>query len=326
MNEKERQLLDHIYAGIGDYEQRILDEYGSFIEQDIRYHARLGLFPRKDNKYLVYAIIRVFVRFVQAASKSPSDFSIKQLLHLLTVRHALWDYLYHLKEIRPFPWMYDDLLFPLSFFDRPFARRYARPQESPIAQYLVVEEGDGPLTPTFLSSILMPYVEAVSSIQRVCNALLGRMPQEIVIKFIGQNSPTEIKLVDAAEAINAIKEDIIPWRRKNAQKIAELKQQELAADIKKREAEALEIQKQSSREDEKAQAEIAKAREEVEQMRLENEKRRFELQKAKIELALEIVTKMQPDLPIAEKYAHALQLLPSIDAIANSPIEPALLP
>ena len=135
----------------------------------------------------------------------------------------------------------------------------------------------------------------------------------------------DVKLIDAAEAINAIKEDIIPWRRKNAQKIAELKQQELAADIKKKQAETLEIKKQSSRDDEKAEAEIAKMKEEAEQMRLENDRRRFELQKEKLELALEIVSKMQPNLPMAEKYAYAMQLLPSINTLATSDIEPTLL-
>jgi hypothetical protein len=39
----------------------------------------------------------------------------------------------------------------------------------------------------------------------------------------------------------------------------------------------------------------------------------------------QIVSKMQPDLSTEEKYAHAMQLLPSITTIAESKIEPALL-
>lgn len=59
-------------------------------------------------------------------------------------------------------------------------------------------------------------------------------------------------------------------------------------------------------------------------MRLENKKRRFELQRDMLQLAVEIVSKMKPDLPIAEQYAHAVELLPS-DKLATSEIEPSLL-
>lgn len=60
-------------------------------------------------------------------------------------------------------------------------------------------------------------------------------------------------------------------------------------------------------------------------MRLENKKRRFELQRAMLELAVEIVSKLKPDLPVDEQYAHAVELLPSINKLATSEIEPILL-
>lgn len=184
------------------------------------------------------------------------------------------------------------------------------------------------MTAQFLSSVLMPYVGAIADMQRVCNAVMRRPHREVVVKSISQNSPTSIKLIDAAQAINALKEDIIPWRRENAQSLAMLKELEVAADIKKKEEEALEIRARATKDEaeaEKIRAEAAKAREEAEQLRIENDRRRFELKKAKLELALDIVSKIQPDLPPADKYIHAMQLLPSIDDFAASPIEPSLL-
>jgi predicted nuclease with TOPRIM domain len=131
--------------------------------------------------------------------------------------------------------------------------------------------------------------------------------------------------LDAAESINALKEDVIPWRRKNAQIIAALKQEEIATDIKKKEAEALEITGRASTsfaERERLLAESEKVRAEAEQLRIANERSRFELQKSRLELAVDIVSKISPELSPHEKYAHAISLLPSLTALTESDLDP----
>jgi hypothetical protein len=199
--------------------------------------------------------------------------------------------------------------------------------ESEIGQRLVVDSAER-MTPWFLSEVLIPYVGAISEIQQICNRVLRHPLIEVTLKSISQSSPMDIKLLDAAEAINALKEDLIPWRRKHAQNLADLKETEVTAEIRKKQAEALEIQARSFRnsaEAERTRAEAAKINEEAEQLKLENEKRRFELQRMKLELALDVISKMQPDLPQAERYLYAIQLLPSIDKVVTSQIEPAVI-
>jgi hypothetical protein len=319
MNESEELLIKKVIAGDPASISSFFNKYLLFIHEDIHFHMRIGLLLMPDESET--SIVTAFVDFLRGFEEIPKTFSIRQLLHLFVVDRSVRRYLAHHQSEAQIQWEHTGVslnknrlgLLGLVYHDTEFGQR------------LSIVKGNEKLTPSFLSSVLMPYIEAISSIQNVCDAVLKRPHHEVTIKFISQNSPTDIKLVDAAEAINAVKEDIIPWRRKNAQRMAELKQLELAMEIRKKEIETREVERQSTREDEKLQAEIAKMKEEAEQMRLENEKRRFELQKAKLELALEIVSKMEPDLPASERYVHAMQLLPSIDAIATSPIEPKLL-
>jgi hypothetical protein len=42
------------------------------------------------------------------------------------------------------------------------------------------------------------------------------------------------------EQVRALKEDIIPWRKRNAQRIADIEARNLEADIKRKQAEMLE--------------------------------------------------------------------------------------
>ena len=331
MNKKEKDLLKGIRSGSVECKKELFKRYQTAVERYIRHLMRLGLIQRNtvpaDQKKLADRILHQFIEFVRDTPILPVEFSIRQLLYLQTVQQSVGAYLWNPRwRVLSYATHTPKSVIALSGAGLLSYLHFPELRLAEHTQRLIIVEGDERITPRFLSLILVPYIEAISSIQRVCNAVLNRPAHNIAVRSISQFSPTDIKLVDAAEAINAVKEDIIPWRRKNAQKLAELKQQELAAEIKKKEAEALEIERQSSREDAKLQAEVNKMKEEADQMRLDNEKRRFELQKAKLELALEIVSKMEPDLPLAEKYAHAMQLLPSIDTIANSPIEPKLLP
>jgi hypothetical protein len=249
MNQKERDLVKGLRKHQESCREQFLSEYTPFVEQDVRYHSKLGLIPKNKQEYATQRIINDFLMLVKESEKIPDGLSIRQMLHFLAVQVALELYLERGRSIpalRNHLWLQDMIYGGFFLPTVPPSRLFIERRFDKVGHLLLVED-DEPLTTRFLSSVLMPYIEAISAIQRVCNAVLERTHHEVAVISISQQSPTDIKLLDAAEAINAVKEDIIPWRRKNAQKLAELKQKEVAADIKKKEAEALEIRARSTK-------------------------------------------------------------------------------
>jgi DNA-directed RNA polymerase specialized sigma24 family protein len=190
-------------------------------------------------------------------------------------------------------------------------------------QGFVVEEGIT-LTPRFLADVLAPYIDAIAAIQNIYDDVRQVPKHEVVIRFIGHFSPIDVSLNGAADAISAVKEDLIPWRKEHAKQIAVLQEKQVQAEIKKKNAEVLEIRSRSSKERaeaKKIEAEAEKLKAEAEKMYLENEKLKFELESAKLKLALELVAKMKPDLPEPDRIAYAVRLLPAINVIITSDIE-----
>lgn len=340
MDPKDIHLLETIRrspeSSLEELVAMLMRMYGYAIRKDIDFHSHIGLIPPEEHGHVEPLIIQEFVELVRnMGGELPEGLTVRQLLHLVTVQVALRlysdsvskedaaeDSIYYLGSRGSQPrsnWLTS--LSPVGILRRARGGNV-------VGRQTISIKTEERMTPGFLSSGVIPYITAIADVQRVCNAVLKRPQREVSIKSISQNSPMSIKLIDAAQAINAVKEDIIPWRRKNAQNLAILKEVDVAADIKKKEEEALEIRARATKdqaEAEKIKAEAAKIREEAEQMRIENDKRRFELQKAKFELALEIVSKMQPDLPPSDKYVFAMQLLPAIDTLSTSPIEPSRL-
>lgn len=180
------------------------------------------------------------------------------------------------------------------------------------------------LTPRFLSSSVGPYLNAVADLQYSINLVLRRSRNDVSIKFIKQTSPISISLDGAAEAVQQIKETISPWRRKHAEKMAQLLEQEKRAEIGSRKAEILEKRARAEKdqaEAEKICADAALQREETERMKLENDKLRLDLHRAKIDLALNIVSRIAPDLSESEKISYIVMLLPPLDQLAMNQIE-----
>jgi hypothetical protein len=187
---------------------------------------------------------------------------------------------------------------------------------------------DRQLTTRYLSSTLIPFLNAVESIQHIFDDILHRPHTEMVVRHVAQYSPIDVNLEGAAEAIKVVKEDIIPWRRQHAKKIAALEEKQVQEEIKRKRAEALEIRARSKKEHAEAakiQAEAAKLRQEAERMSIENARARFELDAAKLKFALELVDKMNPELPEAQRITQAVRLLPAINSIATSDVDIKLL-
>lgn len=186
-------------------------------------------------------------------------------------------------------------------------------------------KSDYKLTPQYLMDVISPYLEAISDVQNVLNDVKGfREPKYVVVKYLSQLSPIDVSLEGASEAIQSIKEDIIPWRKENAKKLADLKGKEAQAEIRKKEAEAAEIRAgaiKSRAEARKLEAEAMKTRAEAQKLNIENEKLRFDFERSRLQLALDIVSKVKPQISDPERYAYAVRLLPALNTLTTSDLQ-----
>jgi hypothetical protein len=93
------------------------------------------------------------------------------------------------------------------------------------------------LNPEFLASAVIPYIDALAKIQRAINLNLEslNLNEEVVVRFISQQSEVKIGLEGVAETIDTLREGYIPWRREHAIRIADLKIQEAELKWRRRE-------------------------------------------------------------------------------------------
>src|SRR5262249_31927807 len=148
-------------------------------------------------------------------------------------------------------------------------------KEKPFIQITFNTDELQTLTPKYLVSIVTPYLDALGELQKVIDEMLGRTPSEIQIKVIRQQSPISVSLKGVAEAIQVVKDTVVPWRRKHAENMARLFEIEKQADIENKKAEILEKRAgaaKSRAELEKIAAEASQQRAKAERIKLENEK------------------------------------------------------
>jgi hypothetical protein len=177
------------------------------------------------------------------------------------------------------------------------------------------------LTPELLLNSICPFVAAVAALQHLMDQTQGKSHREVTINSITQNSPIELSLNGAADAIEQIRATVVPWRRKHAEKMARLMEQEKRTEIKSKEAEILETQGHAIKDNAEAQkilAEAEKQRAEAESTRLGNEKLRLELQRAKIQLALEMIAQVVPNLSETDKIGYLVKLLPPLETLIST--------
>jgi CRP-like cAMP-binding protein len=183
---------------------------------------------------------------------------------------------------------------------------------------------DATLTATYLEKTVAPYLKATTDLQHVLDSVKGRPFREIRIYKISQNSPIEAVLGNAVDAVTSAKEDIIPWRRKHAQQMAHLIEQEKTVAIERERTEILSSRATAAKdraEEKKIQAEIEKVKAETERMELENEKVRWEMQQSKIQLGLDILLKINSTLSETQRIAFLLKLLEPLNILTSSELE-----
>lgn len=168
------------------------------------------------------------------------------------------------------------------------------------------------LTPEYVATTIVSYINAIIDLQHFIERINGQEPSNIKITEIKRNSPISVSLDGASEAIQIIKETIVPWRRKHAEMMAQLIEQEKLIEIEAKKAEVLE-----------KRAIAAKEREQTDKIKLENQKLRLELElnQAKVQLGLEILSAISKNLDEYEKEIYIRELLPIIEILAAGKID-----
>lgn len=168
------------------------------------------------------------------------------------------------------------------------------------------------LSPYYLVHVVYPYIQQIVELQHLIDNIEKKPLSKVVIKSIQQNSPVSVSLDGASDAIQLINETVVPWRRKHAETMAQLLEQEKLADIELKKAEVLE-----------KRAIAAKERELTGKLKIENEKLRTEtaLQQAKIQLATEIIMAITTNLNEGEIEVYITKLSPILDVLALGRLE-----
>ena len=183
---------------------------------------------------------------------------------------------------------------------------------------------DGELTSKMLLEVLSPFLVAVNNLQKIISDLKGIPEREIVIKQITQFSPVSVSLEGASDAIEVIKNTIVPWRREHVQKMSWLSEQEKMVEIERTRAEVLEIRAKAQREKaekEKLEAESKAQLVQVEKSLLEVKKEKLVIQQSKIQLALNVVQELAPNLSETEKIRYLAEFLQVLNNLTDSPVE-----
>lgn len=185
-------------------------------------------------------------------------------------------------------------------------------------------EEDQRLTPSHLETNINPYLSAIADIQRIVDEIRGQEPREVSVIAIRQRSPVSVSLNGASDAVQLIKETVVPWRRKHAETMARLAEAEKRAEIEVKTAEIFERRARAKKDREEAEriaAEAAQLKADAERLRIQNRKLRLELHRARIQLALDLLTQLAPNLSEQQRISYVIQLLEPLKVLTESSLE-----
>jgi hypothetical protein len=175
-----------------------------------------------------------------------------------------------------------------------------------IGRTLITFAGVETLTVPFLSNQLTPYLQALVDLQEIISTLKREAFTEPEIISIVRGS-TITDITGVGDAVRAVLDIIIPWRREHAKRLAVLEEA-------RREAEDREIRARAA----KTRAEAKKIEAEEEKTRAEAEHLRMETTK----MAFDVITMFASgDLPPEARDEIANRLLHPIGLLATSPLE-----
>ena len=171
------------------------------------------------------------------------------------------------------------------------------------------------LTPYYLGAHVVPYLTAIADLQHLMVEVRAGIAQPVVINWLARGS-IDVSLNGAAEAIEAIKDFIVPWRRHHHERLARLAEDEKQAEIETKRAEVLSIRATADREREEAKIKRAEA----EKLLAEAEKLRQEIHFERVRLALEVIKQIAPDMPDEMKITYVVKLLEPLKLLTESPL------
>lgn len=182
-------------------------------------------------------------------------------------------------------------------------RELALFQESAQPTLIRVTSGER-LTPDTLRNDVAPTLAGIELLGQGAS-LATRREYRGTVSSISQDSPISINLTGLKEAVDLVLSYVIPWRRKNAERLSHLEVQERELEIKRQEND------------------LSFHGLEQEQRRLDAARAHFELAKAKWELAEKMLKDLDPDdLLRGEERAHAIaRLLAGIDQLATTRLD-----
>jgi hypothetical protein len=184
-----------------------------------------------------------------------------------------------------------------------------------------------PLTPTYLESEVLPYFRALDELEGAICEMIGKGKKPITILSLRRRSPVEVSFDGAGDAIERVREDIIPWRRKHAQQMAWLAEKEKLEEIRQKEAEILEIQAKAAETEahrEEIAAKAVKAREEAEGLRIQNERERVKLAQETFDLAVHVVKTIALNASPEEISRQVVTIMPALKTFIKSDLTPTL--
>jgi hypothetical protein len=182
-----------------------------------------------------------------------------------------------------------------------------------------------PLTPFYLEQQVLPVLKAIANIQQVSDDIRGKKDRaSIRIGRISQHSPINIGMEGVSNTVEILRETLTPWRRKHAESMAKLAEQEKLAEIEFKKAEILESRVRASQGREEAKkllAEVRRQEEETKRLALENEKLKLDLERARVQLVLDILAELGQNLSEQERITYVVRLIQPIMVLTDSNLE-----
>lgn len=140
------------------------------------------------------------------------------------------------------------------------------------------------------------------------------------------------------DAVDALKEIVTPWRRKNAERMAKLDSVLRQTEIERANADTLIIAAKIAREQaslikdkneaelilsqaKKTEAEAALLFAQTEKVLAEADKERTAIKHLQIELAMKIIEKYSPNIEPTKKMDYVIKLIPILDHLTSNKIE-----
>ena len=206
---------------------------------------------------------------------------------------------------------------------------------------ITLDEGyaiDNGLTPSYFCEIIIPYIDALVKLQHVVDEMQNQPLTEVRLLGIYHGTVTVDLTGGLRDTANIVLDLIIPWRRQNQKKLAEIETIGKEFELKQKEVEIEQIKSIMLHEGEKAKDESLRSEAEsakilAEAKKLEADTLLIEAQARELaiknrvaelkymDLALAMIDKMKPNMSESERFYFAMKVVDPMRLLATSPLE-----